>query len=163
MTHLDLFFINRRAFLHSSLYDTPPSTTPLVYLFGESVWIFIPLKWLGFKWLEVFFMPDCFQSCVISLLCALDWRHFKDCHLHSINGNPSLWFFMFLSHHSYLFSVREICIIQGLIHDILQRMKHLLLISVFPQLIQIAFINEDRCTQPHGLCQCWSRNSFTLR
>ncbi len=96
-THLDLPFINRRAFLHSSLRDTPPSTKPLVYLLGKSICIFIPLKWLGLKWLEVFFMLDCFQSCII-YLCSLDWRHFKDCHLHAINGNPSLWPFIFLGH-----------------------------------------------------------------
>lgn len=96
-THLDLPFINRRAFLHSSLCETPPSTKPLVYFFGESVCIFIPLKWLGLKWLEVFFMLGCFQSCII-FLCALDWRHFKDCHLHAINRNPSLWPFIFLGY-----------------------------------------------------------------
>lgn len=146
-THLELLFINQRAFLHSSQNDTPPSTKPLVYLFGGSVCIFIPLKCLGFKWLEVFFMLDCFQSCIISLLCALDWRHFKDCHLHAINGNPSLWSLMFLGHHlsHSVFCQRNL---KTLMQDILQSMKHLLLISVFPQLIQIAFLNQDRCMHP---------------
>ncbi len=94
-THLDLPFINRRAFLHSSLCYTPPSTKPLLYLRGKSKCIFIPLKWLGLKWLEVFFMLDCFQSCIIYIfgLKALQ-RLSSSCH----KCKPSLWPFIFLGH-----------------------------------------------------------------